>query len=95
MYELPFFIWVSDTFKKLHPEKFHQIASSVDNPFSSDDVCYLLFDLADVDFVGNKPERSMIYPNYNPKDRILIMNEKKFNYDKNKKRIKATKLLIE
>ena len=95
MYELPFFIWVSDTFKKLHPEKFHQIASSVDNPFSSDDVCYLLFDLADVDFVGNKPERSMINPNYNPKDRILIMNEKKFNYDKNKKRIKATKLLIE
>ena len=93
MHEIPFMIWVSDKFKEAHPEKVKQIAGAVNQPFSNDDICYLLFDLADIDFKGNQPDRSVINPLFKPRHRILKNGEQNYDYDAHKAEIDRVQLI--
>lgn len=93
LHEIPFIIWASNQFKKEHPDKVKAIEDAVSRPFSNDDIPYLLFDLADIDFEGNRPERSVINSQYHSKNRILIMGETEFNYDQNRQKIEKIKML--
>lgn len=94
IYEIPFVIWVSDDFKTNHPDLLKNISESVNKPYSNDDVSFLLFDLAGINFQGNKPDRSVINPNFKTHERILIEGDKKYNYDQHKKELDKVKMLV-
>ncbi len=64
--QIPFMIWCSDTFIRYRPEKYDAIKQASKLPLCIDDVAYMLFDLADIDFKYFKPERSVINPQYHP-----------------------------
>ena len=94
VYEIPFVIWVSNSFKEYHPDLLNRIGNSVDKPFSSDDVPYVLFDLAGIDFEGSHMERSVISDSFRHHDRLLFMNDITFNYDRSRKELDALRLLV-
>lgn len=64
VYEVPFMVWCSDTFKARHAEKYEAIKSSAAKKICIDDVGYLMLDLADIDFNYHRPGRSVINSNY-------------------------------
>lgn len=66
VYQIPFVVWCSDTFKHDHPGKFKAISQAVSRSVCSADVAYLLFDLADLDFNYNDQKRSVISPSFVP-----------------------------
>lgn len=64
VYEVPFMIWCSHSFKEKHSHLFHCIRQSVSNRICIDDVAYLLFDLASIDFNYHQKNRSYISSDY-------------------------------
>ena len=89
-YEIPFMIWCSRSFQQQHAALYQQIFEAVDKPFCSDDIPYLLFDLADVRSSVTDSTRSVINPAFKPRQR-KVMDD--VIYDK--KKADAVKLLIE
>lgn len=70
-YEVPFFVWVSDTYKKTHPETVARIAAAVNRPFMTDGVSQLLFDLAGIESPWTCPKESVIDEGYERRPRLL------------------------
>lgn len=66
VYEIPFMIWCSDSFMIHHPQQYSAIKSSSHRYLCVDDVAYLLFDLAGIDFNYHCKERSVINEHYKP-----------------------------
>ncbi len=91
--EIPFMIWCSDKYIKSHAEIIHRISKSVGNPIMNDDICYLLFDLAGIQYKGNKPNRNFISDFYNKRYHRMI-NEN-YDYDIHYNQIRKTRLLTE
>lgn len=89
-YEIPFMIWYSRSFQQQHTDLYQRILESVDKPFCSDDIPYLLFDLADIRSSVMDSTRSVIHPAFQPRQRKIMGN---IVYDK--KKVDAVKLLIE
>lgn len=48
LYEVPFFIWCSDSYKARYPEIVENIQSAVDKPFMTDNIAHILFHLANM-----------------------------------------------
>lgn len=44
-FEIPFMIWMSDTYRRNRPDVAAQVAGALDRPFSADDLSHLLLDL--------------------------------------------------
>ena len=89
-YEIPFMIWCSKAFQEQHTAFYKRIMASVDKPFCSDDIPYLLFDLGGIRSVLADSTRSVIHPAFYPRQRKVMDNKV---YDKQK--ADAVKLLIE
>lgn len=89
-YEIPFMIWCSRSFQQQHAALYQQIFEAVDKPFCSDDIPYLLFDLADIRSSITDSTRSVINYAFKPRQRIVMDD---VIYDK--KKADAVKLLIE
>lgn len=89
-YEIPFMIWCSCSFQQQHTELYQRIIDSVDKPFCSDDIPYLLFDLADIRSLVTDSTRCVINPAFKPRQRKVMGD---VIYDK--KKTDAVKLLIE
>lgn len=66
VYEVPFLIWCSNTFKENNEEIFKAIKNKSDKYICIDDISYLLFELASIDFNHNEKSRSYINDDYNP-----------------------------
>lgn len=64
--QIPFMIWCSDTFICSRPEKYNAIKYASNLPLCLDDVAYMLFDLAGINFNYFKPERSALNSQYHP-----------------------------
>ena len=47
-FEIPFMIWMSDTYRRNRPDVAAQVAGALDRPFSADDLSHLLLDLAGI-----------------------------------------------
>lgn len=77
--EIPFMIWTSPYYKKNNPEKINLIEKSLNRPYSSEDTIYTILDLSSVDFLQNKPEKSVINNLFTPKKRII--SSEGDNYD--------------
>ena len=68
---IPFVVWCSDTFIAKHPEKYESLKSSSNKMFCSDDIPYLLLDIASIDSNYNNESRSLINKKYIPHHTIM------------------------
>lgn len=93
IYEIPFIIWVSDRYRAAHPQVVELIGQALHRPFSNDETCWLLFDLAGITFKGCQHERSVINPRYVPRERVLHNNDERYSYDRHLKQIRGVRLL--
>ena len=71
IYSIPFFIWSSNSFKRLNSEKYVRIQTAYNRLFCLADIPFLLYDLADIDFNYNDNRRSIIDSNYVPHEIYL------------------------
>ena len=77
-YEVPFMIWGSRRFRRLHPELFERIQTAQHHPFSHDDLPHLLLGLAGIKTSHYKAHRDPLSPQFRPQRRLLRGN---INYD--------------
>lgn len=59
-FDIPFFIYMTDSFKISHPQLVEKVAGAVDRPFMTDDLPHLLLDIADIRNKWFNPSRSVI-----------------------------------
>jgi len=71
-FDIPFLIYISEQYKENHPDIVHRIEESVNNPFMTDKLPHLLFDIAGISGSFYYPERSLINPDYVPTIRKTI-----------------------
>lgn len=71
-YEIPCIVWFSDIFKKRYPEIVKATQQAKDKPFSSDNICQLVFHLASLHTPWHRPERCPMCSAYSPKHRIIM-----------------------
>ena len=71
VHEVPFLIWCSDKFMASHPTTIEQITHSVDRPFTTDNLCHLLFHLGGLQTSYYKAERDIISDQFKPRRRIV------------------------
>lgn len=64
VFQVPFVVWYSDIFAHRHPALAQKLRSAAGKPFCIDDVPYLLFHLAGIDFNYNQPQRDILDANY-------------------------------
>ena len=63
---IPFIVWCSEVYIAKHPEKYESLKLSSNKAFCSDDVPYLLFDIASIDMNYNNESRSLIGKKFVP-----------------------------
>lgn len=78
LFRIPFFIWMSDTFKSLHPEHYDAAVEARNKPFMIDNLCQVLFHLTGLNNRWLNSERDLLSKAYKAKDRII---EEKTNFD--------------
>ena len=71
VHEVPFFVWCSDRFIASHPAMAEQIARSVDRPFTTDNICHLLFHLGGLQTPYYKADRDVIGDHFKTRRRIV------------------------
>ena len=70
-FEVPFYVWCSERYQELHPDIIEGLKSSVGKPFSSDNICHLLFHLAGIKTSYYIPSRDLINPTYQCSKRLV------------------------
>lgn len=85
MVEIPFMIYMSDTFKRKHKQLAEQITQARHLPFMTDDFIHTLLDLLGIVSVDSLKSRALFHPSYNAK-RPRIYNGQ--DYDKTLRPIK-------
>ncbi len=70
-FNIPFFIWCSDIYKNQHKDMMGNIEAALQKPFSSDNICHLLFHLAGIQTKYYIPERDIINPVYKCPKRLI------------------------
>lgn len=78
-FEVPAFAYVSDTFKRNHPEILKRLKSAENQPFMTDDLIHAILDLLGIESVDFESSRSVFSPDYNAL-RKRIVNENQ-DYD--------------
>ena len=66
VYEVPFMIWCSPLYRQLNSDTYQQLQQSKERPLCTADLCYLLFELAGIEFNYHVPSRSVINDSYTP-----------------------------
>lgn len=77
-YEIPFYIWCSDTYKKKNKDKILSIQQATNKRIMTDNVYNILFYLSDIQTKYYRQERDALSTKYNIKDRIVAYS---INYD--------------
>lgn len=63
--DIPFLVYVTDLYKKDHPEIIRKLQSSIYNHFMTDDLSHMLLELAGIKTPWFNPTRSLINENFN------------------------------
>ncbi|MCH5307438.1 MAG: phosphoethanolamine transferase [Prevotella sp.] len=79
-YDIPFWIYCSNTYKKEHPAICRQIENATERPFMTDDLPHLLLYLAGIKCKWYQRERNLIDNSYNSTRKRFIRGE--IDYDK-------------
>lgn len=82
MVEVPFIVYVSDTFKARHPRIYKQIAESTKKPFMLDDLIHALIDIAGFSIEGYESARSIFSKDFNANRARLLGTKASVDYDK-------------
>lgn len=73
-FEIPFMIWMSESYRNNHPDVVEQVSRALDRRFSSDDLPHLLLDLAGIQCPWYDPTRSLINDRFdNTRPRPLLL----------------------
>ena len=72
--EIPFMVWMSETYKEKNPHMVFNIRGNVDKPYTTDDVAHLILDMAGIDTPQFDPQRSIANVQFLPKKKRLVMN---------------------
>lgn len=80
MVEVPFIVYMSESFKIKHPNLVIKIKNAQNQPFMTDDFIHAILDLLEVQSKDSISTRSLFNKNYNQKRARLINNE--IDYDK-------------
>lgn len=79
MVEIPFMIYVSDKFKKSHPQMIKRIESAQNHPFMNDNFMHAFFDLLGIECVDLDYKASLFSPTFNQNRTRIIYG---VDYDK-------------
>ena len=72
MVEIPFLIWVSDSYKEKRPNNIARIQNSLNKPFMTDNLVHVLLDLAGIETKQYDATKSVINEKYIPRERIVV-----------------------
>lgn len=70
-YEVPFMVWMSDSYMKRHPQVVREVRHAVSRPYSVDEVSMLLFYLSGVRTVYYEERRNVVSPRFRPYRRLV------------------------
>lgn len=73
-YEVPFWIWCSESYRERHPDIVEQIRNAVERPLLTDDLPQLILYLAGIKSRWNRDERNILSPSYQHKTRLIDGN---------------------
>lgn len=65
-YEVPFMIWCSDKYKQKHPDIVNDIQKALHRPFRTDDICQVLFHIAQLNTSYRREKYDLLSPAYVP-----------------------------
>jgi len=73
--EIPFMIWMSQSYKELNPNIVNAIKKNLDKPYTTDDVSHTILDMAGIKFSQFVPERSIVNDAFYPRiERIVCQS---------------------
>lgn len=73
--EIPFVIWASDKWKERNKDEWEIMGQAIDREFTIDNMCHLLFRLADIKTEEYKPSRDLFSPEFKPQTKEINMIE--------------------
>jgi len=73
-FEVPMWIWCSETYRKNHPEIVERISQAVDKPFLTDALPQILLSLAGISCQWTDESRNLLSPTYQGKRRLINGN---------------------
>lgn len=79
-FEIPFWIYTTEKFRKNHPEIYNQIVLSRNKPGSTDDIGHMLLYIGGISCPDYNERNNILSPNYNIKKRRMLRNNT--DYDK-------------
>ena len=80
MLEIPFIIYVSDTFIRKHPQTYARLKAAQNTPFMNDDFIHAFIDILGFHIDGFEPHRSLFSTDFTPRKRMVGLRANK-DYD--------------
>ncbi|WP_233704475.1 phosphoethanolamine transferase [Helicobacter cynogastricus] len=72
--EIPFMIYVTDTFKQKHPDKLKRISEALNKPFMSDDLIHSLLPLVGIHTKDNLESKNLFSPQFDTHRKRVYCN---------------------
>lgn len=79
-FDIPFWIWASESYRQLHPDIWQQVKAARNRPFMTDNISQLLIYLAGISCPYYRDSDNLISPRYQTHRKRMLMNE--IDYDK-------------
>lgn len=70
MFEIPFMVWFSDSYKKQNPQV-ETYKTYIDRPYQTDDVIHSIVDISRISVHDYEPERSIFNPKFKERTRYI------------------------
>lgn len=71
-YEIPFVVWFSKSYMQRYPQMVKDVQTAKNRPFTTDNVCQMLFHLTGMKTPWYHADRDILSPQYKPRKRILV-----------------------
>lgn len=76
---VPMYIWMSDEYRKVHPDIYDQAVANRQTPITTDDVSHTILGLAGIETPWYNPKRDFLHPDYDKTKRRIVLHS--INYD--------------
>lgn len=76
---VPMFIWMSDEYRKAHPDIYQQAVANQQTPITTDDVSHTILGLAGIETPWYNPRRDFLHPDYDKTKRRIVLHS--IDYD--------------
>lgn len=75
-FHIPFFVWMSDEFKKSYPEKVEAVKEALNRPWSTDNLGQMILGLCNIKTKYYRPERDILNDKFKPYKRVTASGYK-------------------